>query len=208
MDFKTYIWKLFIDSFWNPNNPVFSCVTWITFLYSLFIWGLPHMKKTTEKFPASWINKHRFLILVILLFVSVIIAAHTIQDKTQNENSQLKQTISEQTKQASFHFEFNDFSLTTTPNLNQLFLGVDFYSTQPMIVDDLELYVNGQNIKPNDWQSFKLIGIHTHNYIFDLSRVESACDSTHQDAKFIATIDGNTHESEVFNIYKLTGLVP
>lgn len=83
MNFLTYLGHLLQYAFWNPNNPVWRSVAWGAFVWGLLIWAVPHMKKLH---PPQWllkplkINDWRFLILVVLILSSVIVATYSMQN--------------------------------------------------------------------------------------------------------------------------------
>ena len=80
MDFGTYLWHLLQFAFWNPNNPVWSLIAWVAFVWGLFIWVVPHTNKLRPlQSLLQKINRWRFLILVALILSSVIVAAYSMQ---------------------------------------------------------------------------------------------------------------------------------
>lgn len=113
---------------------------------------------------------------------------------------ELEQTIDDQKQQSVYNLEFNDFSMSTTDGL--LLLGVTFYSTNPVIVDDLSLQYNGKTFKPQDWTPFKLQVSHTKNYTFDLNAIKAVVDNS-QKAVFVSTVDDIEYKSRSFNLNPL-----
>jgi hypothetical protein len=79
MNFLTYLCHLLQYAFWNPSNPVWRSIAWGALVWGLLIWAVPHIKKLH---PPQWllkplkINDWRFLILVVLILSSVIVAAY------------------------------------------------------------------------------------------------------------------------------------
>lgn len=203
MDLKSYLWQLLIAAFLSPDNLIIRIITYFTTLFFIIVWLLPQIKNKTDKYIISFLNRHRFRILFVLLLISITGSAYSIQNSTEIEKSRLEQIVEKQNEQVSFYFEFNDFSLTTIDKENQLFLGVTFYSNNEVIVDNLLLEVNGQQFQPLDWSPFKLTHVHSHNYIFDLAKIRSASNRDYQEAKFIAIINDAKHESSIFKIHNL-----
>ena len=89
-----------------------------------------------------------------------------------------------------FHFEFNDASVTTTPKVNILKLGVSYFASDKVNVETLQLEYNKKRFRPNNWHPVEIKHIHTENYDFDLGALRGIADESLQEASFIATVGG------------------
>jgi len=77
--FFNYLGQLLIAALWNPNNPLWSFVTWITFLYACVLWVLPGTKTCIETKMKQFSHLKK-PILLFLVFASLVIAAYTLQE--------------------------------------------------------------------------------------------------------------------------------
>jgi len=147
-----------------------------------------------------------FLFVCVAYLVQLVITPYRQRNEARAEVMQRKQEYedlkrsTEEQKQSGFHFEFNDHSITTKDN--RLLLGVNFFSTTDVIVENLQLEVDDKQFQPLDWSPFKLRHIHSKNYTFDLAKIQSVSDINYQEAKFIAVVDNVKHESRQFKIHE------
>lgn len=78
MDFIKYVFNLFITAFWNPDNQFYSFIGWFTTIYTLVTFGVPKMKHWEKKISTR-LKQYRVLILGVLIFISLVLSAYTLQ---------------------------------------------------------------------------------------------------------------------------------
>jgi len=79
MDFVKYVFDLLITAFWNPNSPLFSVFGWLTAIYTIIVFAVPRMREHWENKVMSKVKPYRVLILSLLIFVSLVVSAYSLQ---------------------------------------------------------------------------------------------------------------------------------
>jgi hypothetical protein len=83
-DFLEYLWKLFCTAFNNPDSKFFTIFGYCTAGWAIIMFFIPKWGRKMNKPIIKWINKYRYLILSLLILLSLILSAYTIQVNTVN----------------------------------------------------------------------------------------------------------------------------